>query len=424
MNNRNAILFVIATLTIFAVVYVIRIFGKEDSWYEIYKESPKDPYTVYLLDKVLQDYYPEQTFTKLTKKGATDLPHDAQGNYFFVGAQYYTNETAIDSLLQFVERGNTAFIASKEIPYRLVFRLFKGDKFCNKEDYDKDDTKMKPTARFNFLHPQIQLDSGFVATRMGKEEEAPHLWHYISHQYLCKKGYQPIGTMDDNFVNFAFLPYGKGKVYFHTNPILFTNYFLMQNTGKTYFDGVMAHLPKGDIYYDIAARSRPINQGPDQSPRHRRSSPRFQQDGPLTYILKQPPLAYAWYMLLSIGVLFLLFRSKRKQRIIPIVEKNENTSLVFIQNISDLYFQQGNNKLMCKQKFTHFLDFVWSKYGIRNRNNEQEFIQKLAQKSGIEESLIKKIMVLNQNINASTFLSDDTLTKFVTSINHFYHNCK
>ena len=63
---------------------------------------------------------------------------------------------------------------------------------------------------------------------------------------------------------------------------------------------------------------------------------------PFRYILSQPALKTAFYILL-IGLLgFIFFEIKRKQRAIPIIKPPDNDSLQFVRTIGNLYFENGS----------------------------------------------------------------------------------
>ncbi len=414
---------ILLALGVLALYLVLLFANKKYMWYENYTESKKDPYTLYLTAKILKNYYPDHHFYPIKKSFIKTLgkKKGASGNYLFFGEQFYISDTGVDSLLAFVKKGNNAFIASKNLPYPLIFKLFDGDGFCDNSDYSGEESIFDSIVSLNLIHPNLHLEKAFTLKTMNQYKGFARRWNFIPSQYICDSGIHATGTMNDQFVNFGYIPYGKGRVYFHTNPIAFTNYFMIKETGKMYLDGIMAHLADDNIYYDIAARHPILNRDKRRQQRH---TPSFGEQGPLTYILSQKPLAIAWYLLMTMGVLFVIFRGKRKQRIIPIVEKNENTSLIFIQNISNLYFQQGNNKQLSLQKFTHFQDFIRTKYALNFKKNTSDFAARLSQKSGIHESKIKEILTIHDNIDSSTFLSDATLTKFHLAINHFYKNCK
>ena len=424
MQNNKAITIILLALGLLVLYFLLGFYGKKHNWYEHYTESKKDPYTLYLTAKILKKYYPDHHFYPVKKNfiKTLDKTKHADGNYLFFGEQFYISEQGTDSLLAFVEKGNNAFIATKKLPYPLIFRLFQGNDFCGEKDYDGEDWLIDSIAEINLTHPNLKLKDAFTLKVIDRYQATSHRWNFIPTKYICDAGFHATGTLNEKYINFGYIPYGKGRVYFHTDPIVFTNYFMVREKGKMYLDGIMAHLKDDNIYYEIAARHPIVERNPNR--RRQRRSPNFGDQGPLTYILSQRSLAIAWYLLMALGILFLIFRGKRKQRIIPIVEKNENTSLIFIQNISNLYFQQGNNKQLSLQKFIHFQDFVRTKYALHFKKNTKDFVERLSQKSGIETSKIQEILTIHDNINNSTFLSDKTFTKFHTAINHFYKKCK
>lgn len=106
-------------------------------------------------------------------------------------------------------------------------------------------------------------------------------------------------------------PHGKGRFLLHTNPIAFSNYTLSKRSLRPYIAGVLSHLPEGDIYWDATSRV------PEAVARRRNGSPysgnNLENDHLLVSILKQPALAWAWYLLAILTGLWLLFRAKRRQ---------------------------------------------------------------------------------------------------------------
>ena len=146
-------------------------------------------------------------------------------------------------------------------------------------------------------------------------------------------------------------------------------------------------------------------------------------NSPLQYILQEPSLAWAWYILLAIGLLFLLFRTKRQQRIIPVLEPNRNTSMEFLNIISNLYFQQRDHKKLAQEDMRLFLHFIRDRYKIPTRNLDDTFITQLTQQSQVEQDIIKKILLLNTNINSASHITENTLISFHQHIEAFYNNC-
>ena len=149
-------------------------------------------------------------------------------------------------------------------------------------------------------------------------------------------------------------------------------------------------------------------------------------NSPLYYILQQPSLKYAWWLLLLSVVIYVFFAAKRTQRIIPVLEPKTNTSLEFVNLISSLHYQNGNHLDMVKKKMKYFLYFIRSKYGIHAQTFTDGDIQKLSEKSKVNIHDVH--LIFNQyNLIERNFANDieaNRLVDFYHAIEKFYTNCK
>jgi len=148
------------------------------------------------------------------------------------------------------------------------------------------------------------------------------------------------------------------------------------------------------------------------------------REGPLDYILSQPPLAWAWYLLLSLGVLYLLFRAKRRQRMIPVLAQNRNTSLEFIATIGRLHFTGKNHRRIALQQMELLESFIRSKYKISTQDKTATFIKTLSSIAEIDEALLTKMFLIQTNIKSSKFTTDKTLIELHKLEDYFYKNCR
>ena len=110
--------------------------------------------------------------------------------------------------------------------------------------------------------------------------------------------------------------------------------------------------------------------------------------------MSQPALRITWRLMLLGLLLYLIFKGKREQRIIPIIKKPENTTVEFAQSISSLYFQEGDSVDLVRKKITYFLDHIRNTYNIDTQEINSSFIEKLYNKSGKDKELIAKIVHL------------------------------
>ena len=218
-------------------------------------------------------------------------------------------------------------------------------------------------------------------------------------------------------INFIRVKHGKGYFYFHKNPVLFTNYYLIQEEGKKYVERALSYLPQGVILWD--ERSHFYKE--DNGKKYQKAST---SPSPLSYIPAQQSFAWAYYTLLISAILFVIFRGKRMQRIIPILRKEENTSLEFTKTVGQLYYLQKDHKRLSQLKIRLFFDFVRTKYHMNTQHIDEDFKKKLSERSGLNREFIDLLLGDIQKVNGQHEVSEWLLRKIHTQVQEFYTNCK
>lgn len=423
-DKRPLIIFGIAFVLLLTVFLIMKGGGTRFDWTETYKEKSKAPYGTYIIHELLEKYFPEHPLEDISSSVFKELQiegtEETKANYVFVGEGMYMDTADVDQLLRFVETGNTAFIASKSIPYDLMFYVYYEE--CNDYFWDDYTYFRDSVSQFNMLHKQLVLNTDIDFKFIKKGVSKKYAWHYIDSVFFCEEDYSFIrlGTINQDKVNFAKIKYGEGYFYLHTNPIAFSNIQLLDEVGISYMNKVFSHLTEGPIYWDTYSRvkegvSRRRNSIRSMSPERELSG-----EGPLQYILDQPALSWAWYLLMACGLLYLIFRAKRTQRIIPVYEGNKNTSLEFISTIGSLYFLQNDHRKLALQKMRLFLGQVRDRYNLTTKEIDETFVKRLSQKSEVEEPIINQIVLFYKNIKGSSFVSDKTLIDFHKALEAFY----
>ncbi len=419
MSKKQIPIIILVSVLILVGMYLLFGGGDRYNWWEHYQPDSKDPYGTYLMENLLEDYFPGEKFEAIedTLNGVLK-----EGNYVFVGSFLWLDSTQMDALLRFVKAGNQAFIASSTMPVALLdsiagpecldFSVYEDSVYYAEEDFFTEDTMVS----LNFEHPNLMMDSNFTLKFIYRHEAAPYEWEYLADDFFCEdqSNFAYLGFMDTTYVNFARASYGKGAFYLHTTPLAFTNFNLVKEQGLDYAERALSHLRPGTIYWDQRQGRMP------SMSRNRRLA----TGGPLKYILSQPPLAWAWYILLGMAVFYLAFRAKRRQRVIPVLEQNTNTSLEFIGTIGRLFFIQNNHKQLALQKMKLFLGFVRERYHLPTKELNPQFAKTLATRSEIPEEVIGKILTLHRNISSSGYVSENVLVDFHGLVEGFYKKCK
>lgn len=174
--------------------------------------------------------------------------------------------------------------------------------------------------------------------------------------------------------DFVKVNFGKGHFYIHSEPLVLTNYYILNSKNK-YIESVLSYLPNRETVWFIE-NDTPLSMSP------------------LRFIHSNPPLKYAWYLLLFGLIIFVIFNAKRKQRIVPIIDPLKNTSVEFIRSIGNLYLQEGDFHEMMAKKAQYFLNRVRMDLLIDTHDLDAQFINKLHLKTGKNIELIEEAVKL------------------------------
>ena len=144
---------------------------------------------------------------------------------------------------------------------------------------------------------------------------------------------------------------------------------------------------------------------------------RMEAGTPLRFILTQEPLTWAYYITIISILLLLLFESKRKQRVIPIIPPVENTTLEFATTIGNLYYQRGDHKNMAEKKILFFFDTLRSRYHLDATALDD--IRHVARKTGNDEKSTSSLLKNIQDIQKKQEISAEELITLNKQIEDF-----
>ncbi len=396
-------------------------FGEEKKryrWDENFMATRQDPYSTHVIAALLQDRGGKSGFSMLTD--SLSLPERTGNNYVFIGEGLWLDSLEIAGLQQFVRAGNTAFISSRTLPLNLVYPMYEAIS-CGSywEDYFAlTDSLVQVSLPAGGQHGARNLEVRFRY----RDESRPYRWQYISRDYICQadSGLTELGFLNGNLPNFVHLPYGKGRFLFHSTPMAFTNLAMLEEDGLAYAEGVFAYLEEGPVYWDewvkvsegVARRSNPYYTPPER---------RLDDASPLQFVLQDPALTWAWYLLLALGLAHLLFRTKRRQRILQFQPQATNTSLEFLDTLSRLYMLEKDHKGIAMMQMRLFLAHIHRHFDLPAQEFNEEFIRKLAGRSRAPEDLLTAILDKYRKIKRKRQIGESELLDFHRSLEAFYH---
>ena len=214
-----------------------------------------------------------------------------------------------------------------------------------------------------------------------------------------------ITTQDDDQIDYSILikyNIGEGQLAIHSMPELFINVTSLQNIYLDNFEKTFSLFESENIIF------------------HERIShvPGIKNtESPIQYILQEASLKAAYYLILFTAILYAIFASKRKQKPIPTLTENKNTSLSYVQTMSELYKAQGQNEKLVPHMEKIFSNKIKNKYFIDPHSDE--YARLLSLKSKVPEEEINKILLKFDSAKSYKF-SDDQIINLHNDIISFH----
>ena len=427
-ERRSTVLIVLFSVIIVAGVFIYYVFFNTPStnWEQHFREQSNDPYGTSVLYKLL-----EKRSGKITDITSDYLLHikkhaskDTNANIVLVNRYAFMSDTEAVALMDWSAKGNTVFMATQSIPGELMRKLYPNQ--CHQEWEGLNfytDSIIHPN--FSFPSQRDSVDYTYKAPYQKPNAfinlDNTRQWAIYDSKYLCEAADSIVKcgflstSIDSGYVNFFFIPHGKGGFYFHTNPILFSNYYLTDYQHLKYTSKVFQHLHNGNTYFDKYHKTyQDFNrEGGSES-----------TEGPLIYILSQPSLKYGWYLLLAMAFLYILFRAKREQKPIAVLEEKRNTTLEYYKTVGSLYFQQQDPYKISLLMFRMFRIYVKEKYKISIKTNDEHTIRLLSNRSQIDQQHIERLLTIDRYVNTRPAISNNDVISYYKKLNYFYLNCK
>lgn len=393
------------------------------NWEKDYDSKSKHPYGTYFLRQILKEGLPGHMVRDIEVSveeyfDSTELQINSdEVTYMFIGKSLNLYPHEVQNLLDFVEEGNNMFIAAEYLPRSLLDELF-----VNSNDKDYFDYTNDTAVVLSFTNEGFPNEYNLI--NWEKDKPKTTRWKYVNYGVDFNYG-ETRGRVKFRpcFIEFE---YGVGKIVLHTIPQAFTNKFLSTAQGKEYVETVFSYFPKSAVLFDDYTRGVYEHKlmEIDHSDNSNSSKGRWLSDeSSFTFLLSNLQLRWAYLLLVFALVLFVVFKGKREQKIIPTTVSNNNSSLEFTETIARLYLKQNQHNKLIVHMETIFKNKVRAKYYIAY-SEDPSYITRLAQKSGIEEKEIKKLLNLFKGGRNITSVSDEYLINLYKRLNDFYSKAK
>ncbi len=398
------------------------------------RKIPINPEGTYLIHKLFASYQKTKKMKPMVSPIASNLPKESTNAfpniYMLVGDGAYLSYDDADELISFVEQGNVAFISTSELDYGLKSQLFWDEQHEGHYDECMD---------VNFSHDSLEMFNDINwEYRDFSGELSSTTWNFWNIDDLKYDDYAVIsfGKMCDDYREdrqnhpvCIRINIGEGQLFLHTEPVMFTNRVLIEDTTTLrYAERVFSHLPRGNVYWHSLIGRYSHNylarQGDEEGMSGSGGGDNSKRRmSPLQFILGNRAFRWALYILMAGLLLYILFQSKRRRKVIPAAEKRTNASVEYADTVSEMYYQERRHEKLIRHMEVVFQDFIRNKYYMSAARPDEQFVKNLARKSGISEQEITTIFKQFQYARKNGNLNDDFLVKLHENIENFYKNC-
>jgi hypothetical protein len=391
---------IIAVIFVGIIMLLDYLSPKEIDWTKTFDVTHKKPYGLYVFAKSLDDLFPYSYVTYTDSSLYQILRNDSYGldsgnTYMYIRNDFELDASSFEELISWIERGNTAFISANRISNQYILDSMKFDYgfewnlIDETKSFEKNLENLK-YATMKLTNPQLE----------GKYEyPLAQMINYV--QRFDTANAKVLGRINER-INCVCYELGDGKIYFHTNPLAFTNYNMLHKNSDEYVYKLMTYLDDGHILVD-------------------QNGMRNLSHSPLRYILSEDSLRVGYFTLLAGLVIYMIFTWKRKQRAIPVVLPPRNTTVAFIKTIANLYFQKGQHRNIFDKKVRYLLEFIRRNFRMQTEKIEPEFFEQLASRSGVDQDFLVQLFAEIRSLQSQYTLTSKNVIEINKKIDRFYN---
>lgn len=373
MDKRSKIILGIFAVVLVSIIVTEIARPKPLNWRPSYAAADKIPFGCFVLYNELPNLFAqseiatvdETVYDVLLKRDSTE-----RSNYLFINDNVQLDKQETNQLLNYVAQGNDVFLAASSFSYFLKDTL--------NIDIDYEYSLLEDTVSVQLTHKKFAAETFQFSRGMNKAHftSVDSLRTTILGHLEFERKNELTGEVEElvrrpNFVKTAF---GEGQFYINTTPQAFSNYYMLKGN-KNYVANAFSYLTNDKLYWD-----------------NYKKAGRIVIDSPMRFVLNQSALKWGYYLTIIGLLLFVLFKAKREQRIIPVVKPLENSSVEFARTVGSLYHQNKDYTDLITKKLSYFLSFLRNQYFLDTSTLNEKTIQTLAAKSGKSLEEVKKLL--------------------------------
>jgi hypothetical protein len=382
--------FHIALIAVLSILWILfEVFKPTPvSWEPTLINTDKNPYGTYIVFQQAASLFPDEKM-KVSRKPVYEQLGDttmSSYNYLLISQSVTISDAELKKMQAFASAGNNVFIAANTFNDSFIDSL--GIKINTQFTFTtKDDTT------YRFCNPVVEKRHFSVPS--------------FAHGYftVADSTLQITGIIEDLQKKQVMVKIatGEGAIILCSLPLVFSNWFVLQQG--------MSEIPFKALSYLPANRPMVWDEYQKQG--------RNEDTSPIRTILSNRALSWAYFVSLFGILLVLVFDTRRRRSMVPVVEPFKNTSLEFVKVVGMLHFEQRDYSDIAHKRTAYFLERVRMHYHLPTLKLDSDFAISLSEKSGYNAIETEKLVNELNHIRYTKHVSDTELIGLNKSIERF-----
>ncbi|TSJ46650.1 hypothetical protein [Fluviicola chungangensis] len=297
-------------------------------WKKTYELNDENPRNISFFMELLDVHVKDSVYNLKYWSDLDSIPRHEEATYLFIGNELGAPDDYYDSIMHYADSGATVYLSFNHLTSNLYDRHFEEGAFY--WDYSKVLFAWIGDTTVPFYH-------------VYENDTINEDWYAFSETEIIDTNYRSyLFAMKHPFAFYE--KHHKGKVHFHSIPDLFENYQVIQPNGYAHARIVLNKIPKDKpvifLTCGINDSSEPVSIYEDEDAD---SDGAEKEDTSLIqFILKNPILRLAFLLMIVLLLLYVFFRAKRKEEILPGYSQKRNMSLAFVETLSSIYISRNS----------------------------------------------------------------------------------
>lgn len=394
MLKGNRKYYAVLAVVFIAIVAIQYLQPKRVNWSRTYLRKDKIPFGCYAIFELLEKTYAPEVAVNRQSLYGFNAEEAGDQALLLVNDEIKLSKLDTKSLFDFLEKGNKVLLCANQFGDRLADTLKLNTTYNWSSLFIKPDSLLKkPSFGIRFVQPKNNHGGTYTYSEAAVESYFTSFDTTLFRVMAVDKKEAPV---------LISAHIGKGQLFISTTPDAFANVFVTNHANRHYAYGLLSLIKSRRLIWDEYYKTYNVQTG-----------------SPFKFIFENDALYMAYCILVLSIIIFMVFELKRRQRAIPVVKPLENSTLQFVDVISNVYYNSNNHLHIAREQIAYFYFEIRQKFQVNTNLPDDELFEKVSRLSGVDVAAVRTLFVYCERLKTSPSLSEYDLLELNDRINNF-----